>query len=121
MNLGDNRRHKGQLTGARIARADIEKFNLLKKLATQNGIHIQPSGSVYVSDGELNILKWLATYQRASGLHSLCHEDIALALTLAHCAGTLSNLGLRLNPPSRRSKSAISNSPPETSRHTVTI
>jgi hypothetical protein len=79
-----------------MTQADLEKFLLLRREAMRNGLSMKDVDFPYVSPEELQILSWIAGYQRVAGLKELCHKDVSLSLSLAHCAGILSGLGLRL-------------------------
>ncbi|MFT3967242.1 MAG: hypothetical protein QM690_15305 [Sphingobium sp.] len=74
------------------------QFGRLRALAIKNGLAVQPPASPFVSGDELSLLAWLAQAQRVAGYGEIFHPDAALTLTIAHCAGTLDAIGIRLPP-----------------------
>jgi hypothetical protein len=94
--LSVNRHLRVQIPDQASIQSDLEKFTLLKRKAALNGLIFEELDFAYVNQDELQVLNWLAAYQRVGGLKEMCHPDASLCLALAHCAGVLSGLGLKL-------------------------
>ncbi|HUD95047.1 hypothetical protein [Sphingobium sp.] len=71
-------------------------FAQLRSLAMGLGYDVQPTAAPYVSDGELELLTWLARGQRVSNHVENFHEDMFFTRALLHCSGILTGLGIHL-------------------------
>lgn len=71
-------------------------FGSLREFAYRNGLEIRPSGSQYLTAGELVMLRWLAEAQRQNGLRTCHFRDIGLKTSLRHCASLLKEFGVFL-------------------------
>jgi hypothetical protein len=72
-------------------------FARLRRLAPRYGHAVLPPGTLYVSDGELALLGWIAQAQRLAGMMS-SPDSRYLAALLVTCAEQLTGLGLHLPP-----------------------